>query len=675
MKQESDKVTVDSQYFQFTLGPVQGFVSQARRTRDFWAGSFLLSWLASVAMEAIKAQGGEITFPVPDEAYLRALRGELDVNESTPQQGCIPNRFSATTAKVPTDFQPEWVISAVQKAWTTLAHVVWVNDLEQVAQTRRSQWPEVKAIWDRQVSGFWEMSWVMSEEDQPNLLDRRKNWRNQMLPDEPGHKCMMMDGWQELSGVTQTSVASVQKFWETVRGNGASGMQTDMRTGEQLCAMAFIKRRFARYFHEVELSLPGFETKSIGGWRVPFAVPSVSFIAAAPWVAKLVEHGSVQAWQEFNEAASRVGEKNELAHVGQARQQNNQVADIEIACVAAAVQARLRANDGFVPHWAGLDGQIYHRTQLQNVRIFDASPGEVAQVTTALGALSRSARVSSEPSPYYAILLMDGDQLGKHMGSPELRPKISSALNAFTGGVAERVREHDGFLVYAGGDDVLALLPMAQALPAAARLQAFYKECFAKHCAAVQSTLSGAIEYAHIRTPLTQVLGDAHQLLDDVAKEDTGRNAIACRVWKPSGVAATWAMPWEKAINEQAQVELVALAEIYGQQGSDADSVAFSASFFHRMKDILARFSDASQDVLLKLTRAEYLHSWGGVSSQDPANALRLLHLNRLLEQCRSWTRPEPGERAVTVQGRPLNADAALMVRFLAQQGQEREWQ
>lgn len=40
------------QYFHITLGPVQGFVSQARRTRDFWAGSFLLSWLAAVAIKS-----------------------------------------------------------------------------------------------------------------------------------------------------------------------------------------------------------------------------------------------------------------------------------------------------------------------------------------------------------------------------------------------------------------------------------------------------------------------------------------------------------------------------------------------------------------------------------------------------------------------------------------------
>ena len=63
------------QYFHLTLGPVQGFVAQARRTRDFWAGSFLLSWLAGVAMVAVKKQRGKINFPRPEESYLGWLQG------------------------------------------------------------------------------------------------------------------------------------------------------------------------------------------------------------------------------------------------------------------------------------------------------------------------------------------------------------------------------------------------------------------------------------------------------------------------------------------------------------------------------------------------------------------------------------------------------------------------
>ena len=34
----------------FSIGPVQGFIARARKTRDFWAGSFLLSYLAGQAM-------------------------------------------------------------------------------------------------------------------------------------------------------------------------------------------------------------------------------------------------------------------------------------------------------------------------------------------------------------------------------------------------------------------------------------------------------------------------------------------------------------------------------------------------------------------------------------------------------------------------------------------------
>lgn len=53
----------EPQYLHFMIGPVQEFISQARRTRDFWAGSFLLSWLSGVAVrEALKQENVEIIF-------------------------------------------------------------------------------------------------------------------------------------------------------------------------------------------------------------------------------------------------------------------------------------------------------------------------------------------------------------------------------------------------------------------------------------------------------------------------------------------------------------------------------------------------------------------------------------------------------------------------------------
>ncbi|MBS7348643.1 MAG: hypothetical protein KIG95_00475, partial [Comamonas sp.] len=148
---------IATQTFQFTLGPVQGFVAQARRTRDFWAGSFILSWLSSAAIACIQQQGGKVQFPVPDESYLRNLYGKAGANDPYPQQGSIPNRFMATTAEVPAGFHPEWVTQTVQAAWRALADAVWSNDLQPVANA------STRAIWDRQVSNFWEISWVLSD--------------------------------------------------------------------------------------------------------------------------------------------------------------------------------------------------------------------------------------------------------------------------------------------------------------------------------------------------------------------------------------------------------------------------------------------------------------------------------------------------------------------------------
>jgi CRISPR-associated protein Cmr2 len=661
-------MTETTQTFQFTLGPVQGFVAQARRTRDFWAGSFILSWLSSVAIACIQKQGGEVQFPVPDPAYLRHLYGEANAQDAYPQQGSIPNRFKATTAQVPTDFHPEWVTQAVHAAWLSLAKCVWENDLDQVAGDA------TRAIWERQTRQFWEMSWVLSADDGAELLDQRKNWRDLVPPDEPGHKCMVMDGWQELSGVTHTHMPSVRKFWLALAQNGQNGMATDLGEDEQLCAMAFIKRRFARYFAQVQVDLPG-QLGRVYGWQVPSAVPSVSFVAAAPWLAQVLERAPVADLQDWNEAARQIASHTEIAHV-----QNDQAFEIDIRCVKEA--AKNRHSEGLQRRWAGLDGQLYFPTALENPRLF---PKEEAtrKVLEQLKKLRHSAQLATLPSPYYAILLMDGDQLGKHMGEQAKQKPISAALNQFTRKAGCIVRRHNGFLIYAGGDDVLALLPLEDALAAAAALQADYGAAFKERCVDkghdVQSTLSGAIEFVHIRTPLTRVLQDAHRLLDDVAKDAMKRNAIAVRVWKPSGLALQWSMPWEKALDENNQVRISAVAQQFAAQSNNAgdteEGARFSNKFFFRMQSLLKRFTCADDATLQALLLAEYLHSWGRLDKRSGLDTDALQqHLNQLLDQCRQWQRPAAGQAAKPHPKHPINPDGALLVRFLAQKGLDKEY-
>ena len=47
----------------FSIGPVQDFIATARRSRDLWYGSWMLSELARAAAKAVLEQSGELIFP------------------------------------------------------------------------------------------------------------------------------------------------------------------------------------------------------------------------------------------------------------------------------------------------------------------------------------------------------------------------------------------------------------------------------------------------------------------------------------------------------------------------------------------------------------------------------------------------------------------------------------
>src|ERR1051326_749628 len=46
-----------------SIGPVQEFIAAARRTRDLWFGSYLLSEISKAAAKAVHDAGGRLIFP------------------------------------------------------------------------------------------------------------------------------------------------------------------------------------------------------------------------------------------------------------------------------------------------------------------------------------------------------------------------------------------------------------------------------------------------------------------------------------------------------------------------------------------------------------------------------------------------------------------------------------
>jgi CRISPR-associated protein Cmr2 len=603
--------------FHFTLGPVQGFVSQARRTRDFWAGSFLLSYLTAHGMKAVQEQGGTIVMPhVSGDAMLTRVHNGSGAG---PTIGSLPNCFEA---EVPDSFDGVKVAVAVRDEWKRIADGVWKHDNLGAADRDKN-------LWDSQINEFWEIAWVIAPATEPAALAMRKNWRTHYPPERAGDKCTMMGEWQELSGVPSPNRGIQQQFWNDVR-TGFKGSKLELRDGERLCAIAYVKRRFVHAWPELNKD-----------WKLPTGVPSTSYMAAVHWIKQVLQYAGATQITAFREAAKSVADYGEWS--------------TSIRCIEAQKGAW-----GEGKLFASLDGRVFFRSALENEQEFDAAKARV--VLSALGDLVDaklpSGRKIGHPSPFYAILLMDGDNLGKTKAAMGNATALSAALGEFTGKVPDIVWENKGFLVYAGGDDVLALLPLEDALNCALALRSGYMKVFeSRGVETGKYSISAAVIYAHMKLPLTLVLKDSHCLLDDVAKDEAGRDAIAVRVWKPGGVAATWAMKWgDNGANVTALSELATKFK-----DDEEDEPGHASKPLFRIRERLEMLKGAvgfDESVVRKLLVAEYATS-GVLSKEERKQKIAEERIKKLLPLCK---KSDGG----------YGAEAAMLLRFLAQKGVER---
>jgi len=150
--------------------------------------------------------------------------------------------------------------------------------------------------------------------------------------------------------------------------------------------------------------------------------------------------------------------------------------------------------------------------------------------------------------PYVAVLAFDGDHMGelvdrqKAKGAEGIR-EISAGLSGFALGqvpdIVEKVKEHDGYLIYAGGDDVLAILPSSKAVACAQAIREAFHE-------AGGFGLDGScgIAVGHCKGAPLQMLVKEAQRMEGVAKNRYGRGALAIAVYKRSGEILEWGTKW-----------------------------------------------------------------------------------------------------------------------------------
>lgn len=546
-----------------SLGPVQEFIASARRCQDLWFGSWLLSELARAAALAIESHpAGRDSLVFPGGLARKALDPSSRVE--------VANKIVALVEGTPDTVRD--VAGAARRA-TEARRDELTEEAFSRAKRRDPQhkenFHETEAL--AQVRDLIELQWVAApvgdggygaaRHEAERLLAARKNTRSWPQPAawaRSGVPKSSLDGAREsvLDEKIYPRPGAKPSLSEEARRRayGVSGR-------ERLCGVGLVKRLGRRP-----------EDEQREGERAPRFF-STSHLAALPWmlgVQKLSAQDEAKvgrAWADYCASLDTISE------------------DILAAAETLPhVDARL---------FGRIDGQVLFEGRLletlDECGIHDRDAQRKA--TRSLRAFQKTLE-RNEPQPYYAILLADGDRMGRvldRQDSVDAHRAISAALVAFAGRAREIVRRHHGSLVYSGGDDVLALLPLHRAVACAAALAEDFRGALQRwpDASGQPATLSAGLAVVHHLTPLDVAL-DVARRAEKRAKGLTTKDALAIVVDKRGGdeteVRGRWnplvkdlqVLTWlhqKDAIPDKAGHELAALERLTAGVGRDERSV------------------------------------------------------------------------------------------------------
>jgi len=531
----------------FQIGPVQEFIAQAQSTRDLWSGSFLLSWLMAHAMKACADELG------PDTVIFPSLRGQplydwlererleaakftttdgtesdhfwnslkLAQNQCLPLTPGFPNRFLAV---VPSDFDvQEKICSAFEKEWANIAEscLAWLKEKGHPIEGKGLE------LWRSQILNHWRLYWqilpwtdadaalaalkqIPGGSDAPIQKVKPVAMALQKRDQDRDDRCFKggkLDAgwaWSAHYQLCQYQLDARRQTREFDAWKGENKFVKDAFSGKEE-AVVFDKwldragssREIGHLFRRKHpLGAPNLIKRiwhlahlveKRGFDKIEFAFPSVPSIAAEPWRDRVLRAiaRDTAPWNDF------LAFKKSVEHA----------------------QTLLEFDAGTLPtdesKWLNkVDASIFQTSFWENLKELHPQDSELRDASlAALKTLHRS--VNSRPDKYYAVLALDGDEIGRWLSgektplvrevitdesvkwfeakmpdesrawldghrplSPGYHLQFSEALANFGLHCARRIVErHGGRLVYSGGDDVLAILPADEAITCAIGLR------------------------------------------------------------------------------------------------------------------------------------------------------------------------------------------------------------
>jgi len=596
---EPDKVAL----MVFSLTPVQGFIARARKMRDFWTGSVILSWLAFEGLRWIMENLGadHVLYPsLIDQPLVNAyLEREWKVSgpfkprlwEKAPGEiASLPNKFLFLIPFGKADEIAGEIKKAITENWQSLARMTLAY-LTARQEMTADDGKQLDSLFERQTSRFWDFQWAAARlaehEDKQELsaLLDASQWERQFAyleaicpflekreysvrnasrgilystshslvqsalaaekarktvnrQEEPGEKCQICGEFEVLhTQPWQGEKADVYKsrlsaFWDSLKEEQTNDV--DFKENERLCAICTIKRLLPRVLKKKEMN----DHILFRAFGKADTFPSTTEMAL---------HSHFQRrTPKPNDHERRKIAQNLHRDEEQVRGEKLKNSDkyYAILLMDGDNMGKLINGETIAATWNG----IMHPEIVDRLRRPD------------FDALYRD--------PWKSIY--ECPSRNRRLVTPAIHAAISEALADFSVyGVASIVKKHDGRLIYAGGDDVCAFMPIRSVLTAAREIRDYYVSVFRfidgdRNSAIVRDewipspgklsvnlgvgpgiSISAAVLICHHKESLTQMIGRAQQLLKDKAKNEAERNACAVELRKRHGGSRSFVRPWD----------------------------------------------------------------------------------------------------------------------------------
>lgn len=465
----------------FTVGPVQSFIASARKVKDFWSGSYILSHLVREALRVFfeNELQFDLVFPVVKKRHIIAPEVEELCIAS------LPNRVTA----IVTGSEQEIVslLQNVEKHVRNVFYTIAYAAIERVfASATNTERDGLQQQTTAQLDNLLEMYWVAQPLNESAFsetrlqLERRlgalKNEKQFGQIDEHGLTCSVCKSREALTIEPVEAAHSYKEMKEQLASTWAKRVDQykgkHIKDNEFLCGVCLMKRHARDYFKE-----------------------------------------------------------------------------------------------HFIKHF---EGNFKAKVE-QNFKRFDA-------ITD----------IADKDEGYFAILMLDGDNMGQHLtGNDVMAYKdVSEKLAKFAGRKVPEIveRNNNGVLVYAGGDDVLAFMPVSEALHLAQQLRfAFSDE---KSGLGAKATASVGLVVAHVKAPLQLVLNEVRKL-EQKAKAYPNKNALAIGVHTRSGEISETVLPWTTSKNDATVALLQRVITLLKED--------VSPTFIHRFTEAFLPLLDADE--------------------------------------------------------------------------------